>query len=129
MKDPLFHHDHGISTRQERRVVQGRYASAEAALYILAAPTLEDLEETKSLEILVALRRLNPRHVATHHCFRRDTNRLFVASWFSYQRYVLLSGFILRKSINLNIIYAVGRLDKLFSMETLARIHILAFIN
>ena len=76
MKDPLFHHDHDINTRQNRRIVQGRCEAAEAAeaaLYIPAAPTREDLEETKSLEIPVALRRLNPRHLVTPHCFRRDT--------------------------------------------------------
>ena len=73
MKDPLFHHDHDISTKQDRRVVQGRCEGAEAALYILAVPTLEDLEETKSLEILVARRRLNLRHLATPYRFRRDT--------------------------------------------------------
>ena len=77
MKDPLFHHDHAISTRQDPRVVQGRYEGIEAALYNiyiqLVVPTLEDLEETKSLEILVALRRLNLRHLATPHCFRRDS--------------------------------------------------------
>ena len=36
------------STRQDPRVVQGRYEGAEAAsLYYIAAPTPEDLNETK----------------------------------------------------------------------------------
>ena len=39
MKDPLFHHDHDISTMQDRRVVQGRYEGVEAALYILHSCT------------------------------------------------------------------------------------------